>query len=46
MRTSMKPATEMRTTAVKRISAAVVGLITALVWVTAFLYFSFTMELF
>jgi hypothetical protein len=40
----MKPANGMRTNAVKKITAAIVGLLCATAWLTAILYFSFTME--
>jgi hypothetical protein len=40
----MKPANGMRTNAVKKSSAAIVGLLAAAALLTAILYFSFTME--
>ena len=40
----MKTAIGMRMTAVKQITAAIVGVVCAAAWLTAVLYFSFTME--
>jgi hypothetical protein len=40
----MKTAIAMRMTAVKQITAAILGLLCAAAWLTAVLYFSFTME--
>ena len=40
----MKLANGMRTNAVEKITAAIVGLLCATAWLTAILYFSFTME--
>jgi hypothetical protein len=40
----MKTAIAMRMTAVKNITAAIVGLLCAAAWLSAVLYFWFTME--
>jgi hypothetical protein len=40
----MKNAIAMRMTAVKKITAAILGLLCAAVWLIAVLYFSFTIE--
>jgi hypothetical protein len=40
----MKPANGMRTNAVKKSTAAIVDLLAAAAFLTAILYFSFTME--
>jgi hypothetical protein len=40
----MKIAIAMRMTAVKKITAAILGLLCAAAWLSTVLYFSFTME--
>jgi hypothetical protein len=40
----MKTAIAMRMTAVKKITAAILGLLCAAAWLTAVVYFTFTME--